>query len=88
MNRFKVCIARLSLTPASIFFLLVRVVKPNRNLTQCFSYMSGFLFIIVDTVLLIEKKNTLAINVQYKITKKPKNTKKRNRNCFFFQKVQ
>ena len=62
--------------------LLVRVVKPNSNLTQCFSYMSGFLFIIVDTVLIIEKKNTPAINDKHKITNKQKITK-RNGNGFF-----
>ena len=80
-NRFKVFIARPSLTPALIL-LLVRVVKPNSNLTQWFSYMSGFLFIIVDTVLIIEKKNTPAINDKHKITNKQKITK-RNGNVFF-----
>ena len=85
MNPFKVCIARPSLTSVSIL-LLIGVVKLNSNLTQCFSYMSGFLFIIVDTVLLIEKKNTLAINDQHKITNKQKITK-RNGNDVFFQTV-
>lgn len=69
------------MTPALIL-LLARVVKPNSNLTQCFSYMSGFLFIIVDTVLIIEKKNTPAINDKHKITNKQKITK-RNGNGFF-----